>query len=840
MTAGANGNSRQRAPIPSSGHFDANQVGDDYDLPSAEDLRTAFLRPDNASDIGAENEPQQLTISNLGVFEPLDLSFEMVDIRVIFRNCALNGGLRLTRATLPGLELYDVATPEIDLDWARVDGDVRLVNVRPPQPRTLIEPRPAESPPAQVEPLQYTTVRSTGAVITGDVSLPGSHVHVDEADALLARRRPAPEANAGVLTWERFFQAAGLGSALVAWVAVVGGATLWARMESIDAPALPTLAALGQSWMITAGLQTLLVPILLGGSVALLVYFSRWDPVPTSQPDDPTFAGDRQPPREEATQRKTEKGAGTTERTWHRIRNSLTRRDGPKPAVGQSETLPFRRARPLVALRRVNRRTRRIAVLAVAVIGAMLAAALYVAQASWEVLATTLLIIVTVFVAVGFQKADGGTGRPSERAKPGKTLGVGARPRSAVIPWGLTAVCAGFPSGLVWDAGGATTATAVSVGVISALVAIVLVAIGRWSTRPAAFPLAVMIVAATGVFMSLLVTVELGWLLFMAAVTALSLWVSLGALVDRSHGAAAITVFAAIVVWSGALQYAREIGDRVPEFPRAEVVLKSGDRVTGLLVGRSSEVVLVADQDDEESPNGREVHVIPVDQVHQLDYGNEVVPDGLPPEDPKASPNEWTWWNPLTWQVTPWLVGHVEDAIQEVNPEDDTDDTDDTDGTDGTDGNNDGGNDDEDTQPPYDPVPQEPFESAEALDVIDAEVDGSPVRLELLSVQRSEDAVYLWLRAVNMDDRSPHTVAAMLGLPQGDFNTPHLIDAIALRSYQVSQSDAICDCARNLDTVSLQPFEQRNVMAEFVVHRDVSSVDVVVPAVGTFSDVVVE
>jgi hypothetical protein len=80
----------------------------------------------------------------------------------------------------------------------------------------------------------------------------------------------------------------------------------------------------------------------------------------------------------------------------------------------------------------------------------------------------------------------------------------------------------------------------------------------------------------------------------------------------------------------------------------------------------------------------------------------------------------------------------------------------------------------------------------------------------------------------------------MLGLDQGNLNTPHLVDPATRRSYQVSQTAAGCDCASHLDTVTLDPFEQRNIEAEFVLPRSVTTVDVTVPAIGTFRDVDLE
>jgi hypothetical protein len=213
------------------------------------------------------------------------------------------------------------------------------------------------------QPPRYTTVTDVGATITGVVTA-DSMLHADYSDALLARRRPDLKAKTGVVHWDLILQAVGPASALTAWVAIVGGATLWARMESIDAPALPTLAALGQSWMVTAGLQTLLVPILLGSVVAVLVYYSHWDADPTSPSID------------------------------HGPATNLQETVPAAVEHAGSAILPLRRLRPLVVPRRLRRRTGRVEALPVIVIGGLFAAGLYVAQASWVILVSTFAVLV--------------------------------------------------------------------------------------------------------------------------------------------------------------------------------------------------------------------------------------------------------------------------------------------------------------------------------------------------------------------------------------------------------------------------------------------------------------
>ena len=75
--------------------------------------------------------------------------------------------------------------------------------------------------------------------------------------------------------WETITQLLGAGAALAAWIAVVGGGRVWAKLHASDIPATQTLAVLPRQLLIVEGLQTLLVPVLLGAGLAALVYFSR-------------------------------------------------------------------------------------------------------------------------------------------------------------------------------------------------------------------------------------------------------------------------------------------------------------------------------------------------------------------------------------------------------------------------------------------------------------------------------------------------------------------------------------------------------------------------------------
>src|SRR4051812_9779039 len=75
--------------------------------------------------------------------------------------------------------------------------------------------------------------------------------------------------------WDLVIQVVGAGAALTGWIAVVGGARVWARLYANEIPATYTLSVLPRQQLVAEGLQTLLVPLLLGAGLAIFVYYSR-------------------------------------------------------------------------------------------------------------------------------------------------------------------------------------------------------------------------------------------------------------------------------------------------------------------------------------------------------------------------------------------------------------------------------------------------------------------------------------------------------------------------------------------------------------------------------------
>src|SRR4051794_30862802 len=92
------------------------------------------------------------------------------------------------------------------------------------------------------------------------------------------------EAGAGGVRWDLVIQVLGATAALTGWIAVVGGARVWAKLHAAEIPATHTLSVLPRQQLITEGLQSLLVPLLLGAGLAVFVYYTRTRSAPMSEP----------------------------------------------------------------------------------------------------------------------------------------------------------------------------------------------------------------------------------------------------------------------------------------------------------------------------------------------------------------------------------------------------------------------------------------------------------------------------------------------------------------------------------------------------------------------------
>lgn len=409
------------------------------------------------------------------------------------------------------------------------------------------------------------------------------------------------------IPWELIGQVLGVVAGLAAWVAVVGGARMWARLESADIPALPTLAQLDEGAFVVEGLHTLLLPVLLGGVTALLLYFSR--PKGSEQAEQAVSSDDRQAP-ENVVSAPVPNGAATGPRTPGPppgdSANSTATEDatptGSDP-VPDDPTSPVRPATRVTfdgyffggrpgsrqssaagtnAVRHVNRALLRLRPIEYA----QELAAKHQGYAF-----ATAGVVAVLLIAITLVIAD---------ASPGWFL-VGA-----IV--------------------GALAATAV-VGL---------------AARHGGSPLLLVVAAACllgGIVASLWEAVEPIALVAMGLATVVALWLTLGALHGAGAGRSALILFVAVVVWSGALGYAQERGDKSPDLSPASVRLTDGTPVDGYYLGRSTSHLLIARPlEQPDSSESRHVLSVPLEAVAMIAYAqDDVVPTiDLPTSAPPA------------------------------------------------------------------------------------------------------------------------------------------------------------------------------------------------------------
>ena len=296
------------------------------------------------------------------------------------------------------------------------------------------------------------------------------------------------------VNWERLGQIVGVIAAIAGWMVIVGGARMWARLHNAHIPTTQTLAVLPRQLLIVEGFQTLLAPLLIGGGVALLAYYS-W----------PRRVG----------------GSWTPKRgVWF-----------PRPTTSGVPSGEPWLARPLLGGKMVIAKIDRHGWLVVAgaaafalLIGILTLALL---QVNW------LWPIVGVAVGAAFA-----------------TFAVLGRR----IPQGVKKFL---------------LVAALAVPLVGVLVAVL---------RDVRAPYAVAV---------LLVTVAASWL-------------TVGALVDATRARAAITLFAAFLLWAGAVSFLRELGlgDRTAEFQIAIVTRQNLPPLCGLYLGGAGGDVYVASEKD--------------------------------------------------------------------------------------------------------------------------------------------------------------------------------------------------------------------------------------------------
>lgn len=661
-----------------------------------------------------DGRPEGMTLRNLRIFDELDLGWQDLPVALAFEDCEFVERPRFTGARLARLHLIRCTAPRgVSLDGVRVDGDLIIEGLRS-EDRVLLSDavvggrlvlagstvsgdRPAVvldrarvSGDAILDHLRAATgVSATATSVAGRMVLTEARLDPASAAALVSLGRqhagPATSPAAGDPSpgpdWELLLQVVGLGAALGAWVAVVGGATVWARLANAGLPALPTLAGVGREWMLVEGFRTLLVPVLLGALVSLLVYYT-WQPHVV--------------------------GRGT----------------GAPPTEDDDEPAPSRF--PPVRAVLAGART----------------------LGGWQL---------TVLAALGAVLAL-------------LTLLAIAR----VNPW------------------------LVAGAVLAGLVPLLLIR----SAPPLWAAIASAAVVGVGLAVALMLAVG-GWAWFMLGVTLVAVWVALGAMVGKSARGLAVTVFVVIVGWSGALGYARELGDRSPETYPAVAVLTDGSRVTGDLMGRSTSHLFLdvhADVMGDVDTSGA-VEVLPEEQVERLWYGAELTAGavgGGGPEDDGA----------------PGQGGRHGDG-----------------------GQGGGGSGSVDFEPQ--PAPTSlPLEAVSPLATRDGVLHGQATQLQLLRLVSSGGFVELDMRVFN-DSADPLRVSSALSAgTDPDVSGLEVLDTSTRRSYQVARADGGCACDSGLDRREVPSGGSVLLSAVFEMPAPQGrTVDVRVPAFGWFRGV---
>lgn len=324
------------------------------------------------------------------------------------------------------------------------------------------------------------------------------------------------------INWERLGQIIGVIAAVAGWIAVVGGARMWARLHNAHIPTTQTLAVLPRQLLIVEGFQTLVAPLLIGGGVALLAYYS-W-------PQGEAVGGSWTP----------------TGGVWF---PGAMRSDAPS---GERSL-----ARPLVGWKWIVKQTDRdwrlvaVGVAAVALLIGILTLTLLQVHFLWP--------LVAIVVGAAFAAAAALSGKwPKEKA--------------LSVRW---------PKAKGW-----LLVAAVAAPLVAAVVAVLS---------------DVHVLCSVAV---LLVTVG-------------AIWLTVGALVDATRAQGAITLFAAFLLWAGAVSFLRELGLKHPmaEFQYAVVTRTNLPPLCGLYLGGAGGDVYVAS-----NKGPHTVYLVPKNDVVTLSF----------------------------------------------------------------------------------------------------------------------------------------------------------------------------------------------------------------------------
>jgi hypothetical protein len=436
---------------------------------------------------------------------------------------------------------------------------------------------------------------------------------IPPSDDQLGPQGDRPTGGDGGVPWEPITQVLGAGAALAAWIAVVGGGRVWAKLHASDIPATQTLSVLPRQLLIVEGLQTLFVPVVLGAGLAALVYFSR-----RSQKPDTNPRSDEKPEAEASTERLEPgqpsdegdiNGSGTVA-SADADRSGMTPGESPSDAthLGEGSGVPEGSpARPSTDR----------------------------GQAAG---ATTVE-----------QHDEDSKPSGSEKFEEWiRSLAEGLAPVEAMRRFGLahSKTAAGVVVVLSFAALFLVTLILVNAfdhwqwmlgGFALGLAALVLLAMWIGAAEGAVAGLiAFVVLSFAGVLIAMGHAVRIPQMVTMAAVSAAALWVTIGALVRRGADdrGVALTLFAAVVLWSGTIGILGNLGATAPELELATVTRVDRTVASGFYLGGGAGDVYLAstEQPSEDAP--RTVELIKAADVASLEFGG-VQP--VPLEDNNAT-----------------------------------------------------------------------------------------------------------------------------------------------------------------------------------------------------------
>jgi hypothetical protein len=282
----------------------------------------------------------------------------------------------------------------------------------------------------------------------------------------------------------------------------------------------------------------------------------------------------------------------------------------------------------------------------------------------------------------------------------------------------------------------------------------------------------------------------------MIAVTLVAAWVTLGALVNRSTRAIAVTLCVALALWAGALGFLRDVAAWHPHLERAVVEPKSGPTVVGFYLGGSGGDVYVA---SESRP--RFVTLIRKDDVGTLQFGERVA------VDQQARGNQ--------------------DGSKDNEGAGGTGTT----GTDTSGGGADGGSGSaDDAVIPVSPEAARPDPTLRrVIATAYGSVDGVPLRLQIMEPRRGTSLMVLNLRLTSRDVADEGTPRRLIvgsvfddGVATERSDMRDTVDGLAIadldgkhRHTVARDDDGVCLCSRGLRQVALDPGQSVRLFATF-------------------------